>query len=123
MIINARGFIALFSVIIVSAILMLAAVGLSFSGFFGRFNVVDSEYKARSDALASSCLDTAILKAVSGGSGVGSQIINTESCNYNISGSTIKAWATVSNTYTSYQATINTSTYQMTDFKELLTYP
>jgi len=57
-----RGFMALMSVIIISVILLLIASTLSFSGFSGRLNILDSEYKERSLALADACLDTAILR-------------------------------------------------------------
>ena len=57
-----EGFVALISVVLISAILMLVATSLSFSGFYGRYNVLDSELKAQSKTLAQSCVDTALLK-------------------------------------------------------------
>ncbi len=57
-----RGFMALISVIIISAILLLVATSLSSSSFYGGFNVLDSELKERSSALAEACIDTAILR-------------------------------------------------------------
>jgi hypothetical protein len=56
-----RGFVALISVIIISAILLLVATSLSFSGFFGRFNILESEFKERSSALADACVDSVLL--------------------------------------------------------------
>src|ERR1035437_3862474 len=59
---NDSGFIALMSAIVMSAILLLIASTLSFTGFSGRLNILDSEYKEKSSALAEACMDTAILK-------------------------------------------------------------
>jgi len=53
---------ALMSVIIISVILLLIASTLSFTGFSGRLNILDSEYKERSLALAEACLDMVLLK-------------------------------------------------------------
>lgn len=57
-----HGFVALMSVIIISVILLLVATTLSRTGFSGRLNILDSEYKERSSALAEACVDTALLK-------------------------------------------------------------
>ncbi|MBI4050590.1 MAG: hypothetical protein HY396_01295 [Candidatus Doudnabacteria bacterium] len=56
------GFIALMSAIIVSVLLIAITFTLSFTGFYSRFNVLDSEYKERSIGLAEACADTALLK-------------------------------------------------------------
>ena len=39
-----KGFVALTSVVIISAILLLVATSLSLSGFYGRFNILESEF-------------------------------------------------------------------------------
>lgn len=52
-----KGFIALISVIIISLILMLVATTLSFSAFFGRYNILDSEMKETSVYFAEACVD------------------------------------------------------------------
>jgi len=56
------GYIALVSVIIISALLLIIATSAGFTGFFGRFSILDSEYKERSLALAEACGDAALLK-------------------------------------------------------------
>ena len=61
---NNSGFIALMSSIIISVILLLIAVTLSFTGLNIRFNILDSELKERSNALAEACVDIALLKLV-----------------------------------------------------------
>ena len=57
-----RGFIAITTTIILSVILLLVATSLSFSGFFTRYNILDSELKKVSVALAEGCIDQALLK-------------------------------------------------------------
>jgi len=56
------GFVALMSSIIISMILVLIAVTLGSDQFYGRYNILDSELKERSSALADACFDTAMLK-------------------------------------------------------------
>ena len=55
------GFIALTSTIILSAILMTNAGSVSLSGFFNRFDLLVSEFKARSLTLAEACVSRALL--------------------------------------------------------------
>ncbi|OGI94361.1 hypothetical protein A3A03_03420 [Candidatus Nomurabacteria bacterium RIFCSPLOWO2_01_FULL_40_18] len=57
-----KGFMALISVVIISAILLLVAISLSNTSFYGRSNILDSELKEKSSALAEACVDVAILK-------------------------------------------------------------
>ena len=59
---SGAGFIALISAIIISAVLLVVTVTLSYSSFFARYNLLDSEYKDRSSALAEGCVDAALLK-------------------------------------------------------------
>lgn len=55
-----KGFIALISAIIIGALLLTLTVGVSMTGLFGKFNILDSESKERSVGLAEACADTAI---------------------------------------------------------------
>ena len=59
---NNKGFIALMSAIIISFVLIVITVTIGMTSFFGRVNVLDTELKERSSALAEACVDTAILK-------------------------------------------------------------
>lgn len=59
---HSRGFIALMSAIIISVVLLLVVTTSSFTGFYGRFNALDAELKARSSATADACADAALLK-------------------------------------------------------------
>jgi len=56
-----RGFIALISAIITSAVLLIIAVALSLSSFYGRYNVLDTELKKMSVGLAEACVEQGLL--------------------------------------------------------------
>lgn len=55
------GYIALISAIIISIVLLTVVSSVSVGGFFGRFNILDSEYKEISSGLAEACLEIAII--------------------------------------------------------------
>jgi len=56
------GYIAVTSAIIVALLVMTVALIASFTSFFGRFDVLDSQYKLSSHSLAEACIETALLK-------------------------------------------------------------
>lgn len=56
-----KGFIALMSAIIISAVLMLTVVAGALSSIYARSNVLDAELKSRSRAVADACLEQALL--------------------------------------------------------------
>lgn len=58
---NQEGFIALISVIIIFAILLVLAALIAQSSFFTRFNVLDYENKKVSASLAEACVETALV--------------------------------------------------------------
>ena len=59
---NEKGFVALITAIVFSAILMTIAISLNQIGFLTRGETADAEYKDRSTALAEGCADVALLK-------------------------------------------------------------
>ena len=59
---NERGFVALMSVIVMSAVLLVLLVTLNTSSFFSRFDALDSENKRVSTGLAESCVSALALK-------------------------------------------------------------
>src|SRR3989344_4157305 len=61
-----QGYVALMSAIVISVLLIAVTASLGFSAFFGRFNIVDSESKERSLALAEACVSHAILEVGAG---------------------------------------------------------
>lgn len=58
---NQQGFIALTSVILISAVLLVLIVVISTSSFFARFNILDYENKKISSSLAEGCIKTALV--------------------------------------------------------------
>ena len=54
---NERGFIALISTIIISAVLLLVIASAGLISIYSRYNIFDSELKQRSDAAADACAD------------------------------------------------------------------
>ena len=77
-----KGFIALMSAIIISAVLMIIVFSLSLSGFITRFSILNSEFKKRSFSLAEACANTALLKKIQDVSYAGNEMItiNGNSC-------------------------------------------
>ena len=66
-----------------SVILLLIATTLSMTGFAGRLNILDSEYKERSLGLAEACLDTALLRLTQDPTYIGgppSVVIGADTC-------------------------------------------
>lgn len=57
-----KGFVALASVIILSAILLVIAVVGGLRGFYARSDMLDAESKERSSALADGCADTVLAR-------------------------------------------------------------
>ena len=56
-----KGFVALMSSIIISAMLLIIAVNTGFINFYNRTNILNSELKEISTSLADACLDIALL--------------------------------------------------------------
>lgn len=121
---KSRGFIALISVIIISAILMIVASTLSFKGFFGRFNALDFEFKEISTALAEACAEDALLKLTTNQSYSGNETldIGKNSCFTGaVSGGQIKDFKTkgvYQNSHTNVSVSFNTSNFSIVSWIE-----
>lgn len=59
---QSRGFVALMSAIIISAVLLMVVGAGSLSSYYVRFNILDREYKRMSATLADACAGEARLK-------------------------------------------------------------
>lgn len=59
---NNRGFVALISTIIISAILLLVIASSGLVSFYSRYNTLDAELKERSNAAADACADEALVQ-------------------------------------------------------------
>ncbi len=120
------GFVALISAIIISVILLLIVTNVSLTGFYSRFNILDSELKERSLSLAEGCADTAILKLANNPSYSPTNevvTIGADSCTIiSITGSTTKTILTKAdfkNYITKLQITINTTTLAVNSWDEI----
>ncbi len=59
---NSRGFIALMSAVIISAIIMGILFTVNRTSFYARFDALDGEHKYRANSLAESCASRALLR-------------------------------------------------------------
>lgn len=121
-----NGFIALVSAIIISAVLLVATVTLSYSSFFVRYNLLDGEYKERSSALAEGCVDAAILKLAGDPSYSGNEpiTIGSELCTVRpvqISGNNkiIETQAEFQNSYTNLRVVVDQNTLAVQSWQEM----
>lgn len=129
---KSSGFIALFSIILISFILFLISVNLSFYSFSTRFNILDSESKLKSKALAESCLELGRLALAIDNNFLVNDIvidIDENNCNYSILSSppypTIMSHGVVNNAHTYLEVNVDTSTPSilMISYKELSAFP
>lgn len=61
---NQSGYVALVSVMIMSAVLLLLSVAVSGTSVLGRLNVLTYQYKEASRGLADGCVDAALLRLI-----------------------------------------------------------
>jgi type II secretory pathway pseudopilin PulG len=105
------GFIALMSAIIISIVLLGIVLTGGLTGFFGRFNVLDSESKERSVAAAESCIDLAVLDYINKGK---ITITGGEDCEIKFKDDTsnpitiLSQSSSINHAYTNIKAVINT---------------
>ncbi|MDE2399791.1 MAG: hypothetical protein KGL67_02160 [Patescibacteria group bacterium] len=120
---NNKGFVALMSAIIISVVLLLITTNLSLTGFYDRSNILDSELKDRSSALAEACVDTAILNMVQGTTYIGSVNVGADTCTIqSVTGSnqkTILIQAKYSNYYTNLKVVANTVDGSIVSWQEI----
>ena len=125
-----NGFIALISVIVVSAILMLIAVTLSLNQFYNRYNILESEFKERSTSLAEACVDNALLELANDINYLGnatSTIYGNDKCytgNVTTSGSqkVFKTRAIYQNSHTNFKIVVNSVNLLVISWEETPTF-
>lgn len=125
-----KGFIALMSAVIISAVLMLTVVAGALSGIYARSNVLDAELKSRSRAVADACLEQALL-LVTNDPGYGSSAPETEyqkfnsidACELTVSGAaptkTISVQGSSTKAVTNLSATYDTDTKALSSLAEV----
>jgi len=122
-----RGFIALVSAVLISAILLTAAVTGSLTGFYARFGILNSEFKERGSALAEACVSVLLFKLGEDTSYAGPSLnyaVGSDTCNIfaatNPSGSPriFKVQGVYQHSYTNLQIAVDTSTLAITSWQE-----
>lgn len=125
-----QGFIALISTIVISILLLTITLNLGLTGFFSRFNILDSESKERSNALAEACIDSAILDIINGSyptnktvdvgptSNDNCTIISTEIDNPFPGQIKIKTQSFINKSYTNLGVVIDNNTYNIVSWNE-----
>ncbi|MDD5068282.1 MAG: hypothetical protein PHS53_00910 [Candidatus Pacebacteria bacterium] len=117
-----QGFIALISTIVISVVLLLVVSTASLTGFYGRSDILDSELKERTNALAEACVDKAILYVADGSAHTYPELVSvsTDKCYIDsISAGVIKTHALYSSFRTNLQVTINTANFSVFSWEEV----
>ncbi|MBI3631232.1 MAG: hypothetical protein HY221_02745 [Candidatus Sungbacteria bacterium] len=125
-----RGFVALISAIIISAVLLLVIAASGLIAFYSRFNILDFELKERSNAAADACVDEALLQIAQDPSYIGGTSISLSPLDKcwigTVTGSgqeTFKVQATSSDTaVTNLQVTFDTSNFSVVSWQEIPTF-
>ncbi|MGE5540674.1 MAG: hypothetical protein ACM3TU_00085 [Bacillota bacterium] len=73
------GFIALMTAVVIAAVLLVVVVSGGMTGFFTRFDVLDTELKDRSEALADACVDTVMARLATDSSYRGPETVSVDS--------------------------------------------
>ena len=121
-----RGFIALMSAVVISVVLLLLATTGSLIGFNSRFNILESEYKERSSALAEACVDQALLQLAHDASweGDATSTLGSEQCYVGPVSPpagghiTLKTRANFQNSYSHFEVVINAVDLSVVSWKE-----
>lgn len=124
-----EGMIALMSAIILSVILLMLAVTLSFTGLNNRFNVLDSEVKEYSSTLADACIDVALLGFAQNSSYAGNinTIVGGDTCYVGPvttigSQKIFKTRGIHSNFYTNLKVVIDATNFSVISVEEVLVF-
>jgi hypothetical protein len=122
-----RGFIALMSAVILSAVLLVVVLAASYSGFVARFAVLDAEYKERSSALVDACADIILLRLGNDSSYVGPETVTVSGSTCQILGviqqgtnpEVFKLQAEFQNAYTNALVGVDTNTISISSWQEI----
>ncbi len=121
-----KGFVALVTAVFISASLLIVVTTLSLSGFYSRYNVLDSEFKEQSLALADGCADIALVNIAINSAYLGNatSTIGGSECyvgSVSMSGSNkiFRTRGIYKNTYTNLEVTVNSSTLAVVSWKEI----
>ena len=118
-----RGFIALISAIIIAAILLLVTVSGGLIGIHSRFNILDSESKERSLALADACIDTLLIQlSVASAVTPGTYPVGSDSCQILSNSRPYQVQGIFNNTYTNVRVSVDPDTFAITSWEEVANF-
>ena len=134
-----RGYIALVSVLIISLVLLTLAVSVSLTGFYARSNILNSEIKEQSMALAESCVSKAVADVAIGNPTTGvvqfgenpynndlpyeCTILSVTSDTPNTGETTIETQGIFYDSYTNLVVTIDSNDQNVLKWREVPTLP
>jgi len=127
------GFIALVSVLLISFVLLIFVVSIGLSGFLGRANQLESEFKRQSIASAEACVEKAIADLVAknpttgtvtfGGGAYTCTIVSIALDTPNMGETTIKARGVYKNSYTNLVIVVASDIQNVLSWHEHATMP
>ncbi|OGY98056.1 MAG: hypothetical protein A2855_00945 [Candidatus Liptonbacteria bacterium RIFCSPHIGHO2_01_FULL_57_28] len=129
---NSRGgYIALMSAIIIAVVLMGLLTTLSFSGFFGRFNILYSEFKEYGLAVTEGCANAVMIELGRDPSYTGDETLTfgEDTCQVflidpPVSGEQIIQVQVIhQDTYSNLEVTVNPTTLAVVAFEEVPNLP
>lgn len=125
---HTEGFVALMSVVIISAILLVLVFTLGASSFFNRFDALDAENKRVSLGLAEACVNVGMLRIAQANYTSGTIVVDgSKTCKICLltPGGLIQTRAVYNGAYTNLQVAINNipGSYDVTSWIESPTGP
>ncbi len=124
-----KGFVALISSIIISAILLIILTTLSLGEFYTRYNILDSELKERSRDIADACVDETLLAIANNSAYTGNETktVNENTCFIdtvvtNGSEKSFRIRAIYQNYFTSLKIIIDSSTLNVLSWEEIRSF-
>jgi hypothetical protein len=121
-----NGYIAITSAVIISILIMGFVFAVSFSGFFNRFNVLDSSLKETANNLAEACADAALLKLAENSAYSGNENISIDGYQCNIfqietaaNQKIIKTKAVVGSAVANFKVTVDAASLVVVSWEEL----
>lgn len=126
-----KGFIALTSVVIISAILLMVTLSGSLTGFYSRYSILDVELKEQSTALADACADIVLLRLAENPLFAGPETVMVgedrctifDSPNPGENPRTFIVQGIHNRSYTNIALIVNTDTLSLISWQEMPAYP
>ena len=126
---KSEGYIALTSALVITVLITAIAFTLSLSSFFARANILNTDFKEISHALAEACIETALLKLAQDSAYAGNEIIVVGNNQCSIlaleslsNQKIIKANAVFQNTTTNLKITVFSSDLSVVSWEELANF-